>query len=91
MAASLSKAHDFIESIETRLSKNKWLIGNTIYMIDFWVGAFCCDQVVNPNNTEKEIKKWAGILEKCPNFKRYIDDFKVDNAVWLGQRESKPI
>ena len=85
-AASLAKAYAFILSIEPRLTKSKWLIGENITMIDFWVGAFACDQVVNPNHTEKDEEKWAEILNKCPNFRRYIDDFKIENAVWLGER-----
>lgn len=31
------------KNLEQRLSKSKWLTGDNIAMVDFWVGAFACD------------------------------------------------
>ena len=89
-AAALEKASTFLESLEPRLAKCKWLVGDQICMVDFWVGAFSCDVVTNANNGE-QMKGFAALLEKCPNYKRYIRDFRAENAAWLRERAAKTV
>ena len=63
----------FLDSIEARLGKSKWLVGDQICMIDFWVGAMYADKYANKDHPYK------GLMDKViaahPNFKRYGDDF----------------
>jgi glutathione S-transferase len=79
------KANAFLESLEPRLSKSKWLVGDKINMVDFWIGAFCCDHVENIANQEKSAR-FAATVNKCPGLKRYIAEFKQENELWLNER-----
>jgi glutathione S-transferase len=42
-----AKLGPFLDSIEKRLGKSKWLVGDKICMVDFWVGSMYCDKLTN--------------------------------------------
>jgi len=43
----------FLDSIEARLGKSKWLVGDKISMVDFWVGCMYSDKYVNDGHPYK--------------------------------------
>ena len=77
----------FLAMIEPRLAKNKFLGGDKLVVADFWIGSMYCDKATNPH-TEYQMSKrcWATLLKKYPNFVRYGEDFKKQNANWLANR-----
>ena len=44
-----TKVCTFLDGIEGRLGKSKWLTGDKIAMVDFWVAAMYCDKFDNAN------------------------------------------
>ena len=67
----LGKLRPFLESIEARLGKSKWLVGDKITMIDFWVGAMVCDKLMNDSNDLNPIFSKVVTEKDFPNFLRY--------------------
>ena len=87
---AVDATHKWIEAnLEQRLLKSKWLTGDSIAMIDFWVGAFACDEMTNPANPDFT-KMHEPVFKKCTGFKRYVDDFKEENKAWLAERPARP-
>ena len=78
-----AKLIPFLDSIEARLGKSKWLVGDKICMVDFWVGSMYTDRLVNEMG-HMDCFKFA--LDSHPNFVRYGEDFKKENAAWLAER-----
>ena len=78
-----AKLIPFLDSIEARLGKSKWLVGDKICMVDFWVGAMYTDKLTNEMG-HMDCFKFA--LDSHPNFVRYGEDFKKENAAWLAER-----
>jgi len=83
------KLSPFLDSIEARLGKSKWLVGDKLCMIDFWVGAMICDKMMNDSNDKNPI--FTPIGAKHPNFLRYATDFMAENKGWLDRREKFPM
>jgi glutathione S-transferase len=75
----------FLDSIESRLGKSKYLVGDKLCMVDFWVGAMYGDKCVNPEHPFKAM--YDKVLAAHPNFKRYGDEFVKENAAWIAKRE----
>jgi len=59
----------FLKSIDAQLKTNKFILGNEITYVDFFVGGSFANWFANPNcfNTDR----WAKLLEKFPNFNAY--------------------
>ena len=88
IASSINeKADAYIAKLEPILKKSKFLCGDTLTVVDFWVGAMYCDLATNAANDNKvTLATWAAVLRKYPNFKRFGEDFKRENADWLNKR-----
>jgi hypothetical protein len=81
------KASTFIAKIEPLVECSKFILGDKLTVIDFWVGALYCDKICNKDkNNAKHDACWAEVLKKYPNFKRFGEDFKKENADWLMKR-----
>ena len=78
----------FLKSIEERLGKSKWLVGDKISMVDFWVGAMYTDKITNQAG---KAHVFAPIVKQFPNYIRYGEDFKKENAAWLAKRATKAL
>ena len=68
---AMMKLRPFLVSIEGRLGKSKWLVGDKITMIDFWVGAMVCDKLMNDSNDLNPIFSKVVTEKDFPNFLRY--------------------
>ena len=88
IASSINeKADAFIAKLEPTLKNSKFPCGDTLTAVDFWVGSMYCDKATNAANDNKvTLATWAAVLRKYPNFKRYGEDFKKENADWLNKR-----
>ena len=80
-----AKLKPFLDSIEARLGKSKWLVGDKICMVDFWVGAMFCDKMMNEQSSKCGLFKKH--LDAHPNFLRYGKDFMAENKAWLDRRD----
>ena len=76
----------FLRQIEDRLGKCKFLLGDKIHMIDFWVGSMYTDKITNEMGFAHV---YAPIVKQFPNFCRYGEDFKKENQAWLDKRTKK--
>ena len=57
------KASDYIAKVEPLLAKTKWILGDKLTVIDFWVGALYCDKIANPvNKNANQTACWTGVL-----------------------------
>ena len=66
------------------------MCGENISIADFWIGAMYTDKCFNKENPNKEIvKPWERLLKNFPNFKRFGEDFKKENAKWLAKRPAR--
>ena len=82
----------FLDKLEPMLGKMKFICGEKLTVVDFWVGASYCDRMTNPHNPNtKTCQTWAMFLKKYPNFKRYGEDFKKENMDWLSKRPARDI
>ena len=85
-------ASTFIAKLEPMLAKMKFIMGDKLTVIDFWVGSMYCDRCANPNQENAKTQAcWDNLLKKYPNFKRWGEDFKKENADWLMKRPKYPI
>ena len=56
-------ASDYIAKVEPLLAKTKWVLGDKLTVIDFWVGALYCDKIANlDNKNAKQHACWAPVL-----------------------------
>ena len=54
------KASTFIAKLEPLLAKMKWICGDKLTVVDFWVGALYCDKVTNNcNKNTNHAAAWA--------------------------------
>lgn len=57
------KASAYIAKVEPLLAKTKWILGDKLTVIDFWVGALYCDKIANScNKNANQTACWAGVL-----------------------------
>jgi glutathione S-transferase len=80
-----AKLKPFLDSIEARLGKSKWLVGDKICMVDFWVGAMYCDKFIN--ETSPKCALFKKHLDAHPHFVRFGKDFAAENQAWLDKRD----
>ena len=85
-----TKLAPFLDKIEGRLGSSKWLCGDKICMVDFWVGAMYCDKLTNTNEGGKAAL-FKPHLDAHPNFVRFGEDFKKENEAWLNERPKLPM
>ena len=80
---------EYIAMLEPVLARQQWICGHKMTVIDFWAGSLYCDKFDNESNLNGNTRAcWAKVLKKYPNFKRFGEDFKKENASWLAKREN---
>lgn len=57
-------------------------------MVDFWVGSMYCDKFINENAGGNQ-DCYAKCKQMFPNFVRYGEDFKNENAAYLAKRPAR--
>ena len=86
---AMEMTDDFLGMIEPMLAKNTFIMGEKLTVVDFWVaGCLYCDKADQPKNLD--VALWKPIIAKYPNFKRYGESFKKENAAWLMKRPDFP-
>ena len=71
--------------LEPMLAKNTFIMGDKLTVVDFWVaGILYCDKADCSKNPDQAL--WKPVLAKNPNFKRYGEAYKKENAAWLMKR-----
>ena len=81
----------FIAMLEPMLAKSTFICGDKLTVVDFWVGAMYCDKATNMKNDPKSLASWDKVLKKNPNFKKFGEAFKKENANWLKIRPARAI
>ena len=82
---SLNAFPVWCKTLETKLTKGKFICGDQFTWYDIMLAGFFVNIVENPNNKGKEF--WDKAIEGIPDrVKQYISDFKAEMADYLAAR-----
>lgn len=88
MEEAIAKTVIFLDMIEPILAKSTFIMGDKLTVVDFWVASHLyCDKANEPLNPAYDL--WKPVLAKYPNFKRYGEAYKKENAAWLMKRPKR--
>ena len=74
----------FLGKLQPYLSRRKFLMGDRIYLCDFWIGMLYVNFFKKRGIYEQQ--RWDALLQRYPDFEAYGELFSKENKQFLASR-----